>query len=153
VTCKGKFFERLAWLVGTSLGLGKIPWAPGTWGSGVGILLAWATGGWPLEARLALLIGLTLFGVWSAGEIARRYREKDPSWVIIDEVAGAYLAALAARTGSGILAAFLLFRLLDILKPWPVKVFERLPGGWGIMADDLAAGALSYLALWALGQI
>ncbi|QJA05984.1 phosphatidylglycerophosphatase A [Thermosulfurimonas marina] len=140
-----KITERLAWLAATCFGLGKIPWAPGTWGSGVGIFLAWATAGWPLGGKGALLAGLTLIGVWASGRVARRLTEEDPSCVILDEVAGAYLAALAFHSGLELLGAFLLFRLLDIFKPWPLKLFERLPGGWGIMADDLAAGALALL--------
>lgn len=141
--------ERLAWLEATCFGLGRIPWAPGTWGSGVGLLLYGATVGWPLEGKVCFLLFLTLSGVWASQVVATRLERKDPSLVIIDEVAGAYLALLGHRADPGLLVAgFILFRLFDIGKPWPVRRLERLSGGWGIMADDLAAGIITNLLLF-----
>ena len=134
--------ERLAWPAATCFGLGKIPWAPGTWGSGVGILLAWATAEFSFGLKIVFLFVLILLGVWSSEKVARRLEEKDPSCVIIDEMAGAYLAALSAHTLFGFLSVFFLFRVFDILKPWPVRAAEKLSGGFGIMADDLVAGGI-----------
>ncbi|WP_255592231.1 phosphatidylglycerophosphatase A [Thermosulfurimonas sp. F29] len=124
-------------------GLGKIPWAPGTWGSAAGIFLYWITSGWPLWGRGLFLVVLTLMGVWASGRTEDILRSKDPSCVIIDEVAGAYLAVLGHAADPLHLAmGFLLFRILDIGKPWPVNQGEKWPGGRGIMADDLLAGGI-----------
>ncbi len=143
-----KIIDRLAFLLATCFGLGKIPWAPGTWGSGVGIFLYWATAGWPLSWKFGFLVALSLLGSLSSQRVALSLGVKDPSCVIIDEVAGAYLALLGHPADPLHLAmGFLLFRVFDIWKPPPVSLAERLPGGLGIMADDLAAGGVVNLIL------
>ena len=146
-----KLTNFLAYLLATGFGLGKIPWAPGTWGSGVGVFLYWASAGWSLEAKIVFLLVISALGAFASGRVSRSLGQKDPSCVIIDEVAGVYLALLGHPADPLHLAsAFLLFRVLDIWKPPPVSLGERLPGGAGIMADDLLAGGLVNLILVAI---
>ena len=139
---------RLAVLVATAGGAGYVPVAPGTAGSAVGLAIYFLTRGWPSTWQLGLLAAICGVGFWASGVAARHFHREDPGEVVIDEVAG-QLATLCL-TGAGIWAAvfgFLAFRILDIVKPWPSGRFERLPGGLGIMADDLMAGAYGNLLL------
>lgn len=141
--------DRLAFLLATCFGLGRIPWAPGTWGSGVGIFLYWATAGWPLWGKIVFLSEILVLGALASDRVSRSLGVEDPSCVIIDEVAGAYLALLGHPADPlHLVAGFLLFRVFDIFKPPPVSLAERLPGGLGIMADDLAAGGMAGIGLW-----
>jgi phosphatidylglycerophosphatase A len=137
-----------AGILATGCGLGRIPVAPGTAGSLGALAVAWLLLErlhWqPLHLLLltAVLLGP---GIWAAGYCARTAGAKDPGRVVIDEVLGQWLtvAALPAHSAFWWIAAFALFRLFDIWKPPPVRQAERLPGGIGIVADDLVA------ALWA----
>jgi phosphatidylglycerophosphatase A len=90
--------------------------------------------------------------VWAAEETRRSIGREDPQIVVIDEVLGQWLtmAALPGWTVPGMLAALILFRAFDIIKPWPVRRFEDLPGGWGIVADDLMAGLYGATAILVL---
>jgi phosphatidylglycerophosphatase A len=146
---------RRAWLWwAQGLGLGLLPVAPGTWGSLLALPLWLALGGArmaPGTRAIALLaLGLT---AWRACEEGERAWGHDPSRVVADEVAGQFLALTlgpAALLGAwpGWLAAFLLFRLFDIWKPGWVDRAQRLPGGLGVLADDLLAGLLAAGCLW-----
>lgn len=133
----------------TVAGLGRFPIAPGTAGSAAGLLLAWSL--WSLAGPLAVAGGalaVTVVGIWAADATARHYGEGDPSRVVIDEVAGQMVGLLWLPPSLPVLAAgFLLFRLFDIMKPFPVRRLEKLPGGLGIVADDLAAGLYTVLLL------
>ena len=139
---------KWAWAVATFFGVGYLKPGPGTWGSVAAVLLwAAAAGGFHLSRHgllLALAIGIALsllFGVPAATIVERECGRHDPGFVVIDEVAGQWIALLLSpadwRHG---LIALALFRLFDIVKPFPVRGFERLPGGWGIVFDDVAAG-------------
>lgn len=144
-------WQRLSIVLASVSGLGYCPIAPGTVGAGVGLFLYWLL---PMEAmvQLTVLAGVLIVGVWSASMAAAVSGEDDPSHVVIDEVAGQLVACLfLPKTLPHLIAAFFLFRVFDIGKWFPMKQLERLPGGWGIMADDLAAGALARLCLlpWA----
>lgn len=140
--------QQAAMLVATLGGLGRFPVAPGTVGSLAGLSLLWALPQDPCVQSMALL-AVVCIGLWSAGVVAARERDADPSKVIIDEVAGMLVAGfLLPKQAGPLLAAFLLFRVFDIGKWFPMKQLERLPGGWGIMADDVAAGLCSRLVLW-----
>ena len=135
-------------------GVGYLPLAPGTWGSlvGVGIYLVllaflrfspWAVF---IAVELVLITLITLLGFWAASRTEKLLGHKDPRKVVIDEVAGQLIALLPIVPGfdSGwvsIIAAFLLFRLFDIIKPYPARRLEKLESGLGIMCDDLVAGA------------
>jgi phosphatidylglycerophosphatase A len=194
---------HFALFVATAGGLGYFPRAPGTLGSLAGLLLAllpsWiffglaaatvaATHGASIfltassayfDPFLAAQIVLTLFiaalGVWASDRVSHRFREKDPQYVVIDEVSGQHLTLLlgcgipvwwrvaesywnttplglvtlrAALNWKYLLLGFILFRVFDIWKPFPARQAESLPGGWGIMADDWIAGIYAAIGLW-----
>ena len=140
---------RLIQLAGSGLGLGHLPLAPGTWGSLGGLLLWWLT--LPLGSTVQALLLILLVGpaTWICGECERNARRTDPSHIVLDEVLGMYLAVLFLSPSLvWIFAAFVLFRLFDILKPWPVSLMEkRFGGGAAILLDDLLAGTLSAFIL------
>jgi phosphatidylglycerophosphatase A len=140
--------DACAKLVATGLGSGYSPFAPGTAGSIVGLLLFLPLAGVTWPAQLAAIAAVTLVGALAAGRVARGMGRKDPGLVVVDEVAGQWITFLALPFTPVIaLAGFLLFRVMDIVKPWPARDLERLPGGWGIMADDVAAGIYAHLLL------
>ena len=129
-----------AHLVATLGGVGLIRLAPGTWGSAL-VLPAVLLGP---GACLLLAVLVALAGFWAAPRVLAETGE-DPSWFVADEGAG-MLLALAALPGTalpGVLIAFLLFRLLDISKPWPISWADAQPGGFGVMLDDLLAGGIA----------
>ena len=109
--------------------------------------MAWWLSPYP-ELQIIGCLAVTALGFWSAGPAARAMGVKDPPSVVIDEVAGMMISlALLPATLKTYLAGFLLFRLLDIFKPGPIRSLERLPGSTGIMSDDLLAGVLTNLLL------
>jgi phosphatidylglycerophosphatase A len=134
-------------------GTGLAPVAPGTFGSLPGVLIAWLSLPLPLEWRILLGCGLILAGIWLCGESARRMGVHDHPGIVWDEITGMYLVLLTAPPTIVLWAlGFLLFRLFDIAKPWPIRDLDhRLRGGSGIMLDDLAA-ALFAAVLLALGR-
>jgi phosphatidylglycerophosphatase A len=138
-------------LIATFFGIGRLRPGPGTWGSLATVLL-WAALAHALRPslRLPVAIGLVLLvvviGIPAATQVARGSGKKDPQFVVIDEVAGQLIALLAVPVAwTTFLAAFILFRAFDIVKPPPVRQLEALPQGTGIVLDDVAAG------LYALG--
>ncbi len=139
--------------IATFFGLGRSPVAPGTAGS-LGALGAAAIlvhhHGWGRVEFALLVAALLLPSVWASQVAAECSGKKDPSHVVVDEALGQWmtLAGATTYTWKSFLAAFLLFRLLDIWKPPPVRQAERLPGGWGIMADDVVAGLVGALVLF-----
>lgn len=142
-----------AWTVATFFGAGLGKPGPGTWGSVAAVLL-WAAYAWllhpsALALNIALLIGIALtllFGIPAATIVARESGREDPGFVVIDEVAGQWIALLGSHANwRHALLALILFRLFDITKPYPVRRLEDLPEGWGIVLDDVLAG------LYALG--
>lgn len=140
------------WVV-TWFGTGLLPGAPGTWGSLAALPFAWGlsvAGGPPLLALATVVVFLVGWGCSSL--YARRTGLSDPGHVVIDEVAGQWLALIAvAPDAISYAAGFLLFRLFDIVKPWPANWADRsLKGGFGIMLDDIVAGAYAGAALQAL---
>jgi phosphatidylglycerophosphatase A len=154
-------------------GVGYLPVAPGTWGSllAVGLFLiarrcvsareSWVVSAcgpyaFPAIGLLAILL-VTFIGIWAASRTERVLRIKDPGKVVIDEVAGQWIALLPltfagiGRLPLWVFIAFLLFRVFDIVKPYPARKMESLKGGLGIMADDLVAGA--YAAVLVAGAV
>ena len=130
--------RRVGVLVATVGGAGYFPVAPGTVGSAVGVGMYLLL---PPAWLLPVTGFVTLLGIWASGEAARHFGREDPGPVVVDEVAGQLLTLVFTGVGvRGAILGFLLFRILDIVKPWPANRFERLPGGVGIMADDLMAG-------------
>jgi phosphatidylglycerophosphatase A len=137
-----------AWTIATFFGAGLGKPGPGTWGS-VGAVLLWAAYAWGVHPSATALLwavcaGIVLSvvtGIPAATLVARESGREDPGFVVIDEVAGQWIALLgAAFTWKQALAGLLLFRIFDITKPFPIRRLERLPEGWGIVIDDLGAG-------------
>lgn len=146
--------DRLALALATGLGTGYAPVAPGTWGSLPGLALAWLLHRWsPSWGVASGAVVAALVGVWAAGRAARHFQTDDPRPVVVDEIAGQLvtLAFLPCRAPT-LVAGFLLFRILDVWKPWPAGRLESLPGGSGIMADDLMAGVYGNLFLQAIAH-
>lgn len=140
----------LEWLA-TGFGLGRVPRAPGTAGSLLGVGLWWLLKDWGLLPGVGALLLCVLGSVWVAGVTAKRLGESDPSCVVIDEVVGMPVALLwVAPVLWEVVAAFVAFRVFDIWKPFPIRQSQRLPGGWGIVADDVLAGVYAGVVTRAL---
>jgi len=136
--------NRAAEFLATLGGIGRAPFAPGTVASLVALPFAWIIQRYGGEWLLILLtLSVTAIGIVACGHVANLTNDPDPSACVIDELAGQWLTcAFAPPSILGYALAFLLFRLFDIAKPWPISSFERLAGGLGIMADDLAAAVM-----------
>jgi phosphatidylglycerophosphatase A len=135
----------IATLLSTFFGVGYARVAPGTIASLVALPLAWLIS-WQLGGTALCLASLTVYvvGVWSCGVYAASSGRHDPAECVIDEVAGQWFAcAVAPLSLVAFAIAFVLFRFFDISKLWPVSLGERLPGGLGIMTDDMIAGVLA----------
>jgi phosphatidylglycerophosphatase A len=169
---------RFALFLASAAGLGYLPKAPGTWGAITGAAIyvvlgsilrkhdvsviniltlsrgvSFWTMGWLIPRRLEFLAGLMVaaVGVWASGRVSERLGEKDPQYVVIDEVSGqqlTYLLTFVAGNWKSLLLGFILFRVFDIWKPFPVRQAESLPGGWGIMADDWLAAVYAAAVTW-----
>ena len=139
---------RAGLAIATALGAGYAPLAPGTFGSAVGLLLWLALPDIHWAQVLAIVV-TSVVGAWSGSVAEEHFDRRDPGQVVVDEVAGMMvtLAFNPLPSFAWAAAAFVLFRAADIVKPFPVNRLERLPGGIGIMADDLAAGVYANLAL------
>lgn len=146
----GISFWHPATLLATVGGVGLARVASGTWGSAVAAVLAYGimiwVGPWGL-ALAALLVFLA--GIWASNHVGRS-GEKDSSTIVVDEVAGQWLALTTAGLNPWLfLIGFALFRAVDVSKPWPISWMDReIPGGLGVMIDDIAAGAVVALVLW-----
>ncbi|MGR3623103.1 phosphatidylglycerophosphatase A family protein [Pseudophaeobacter sp.] len=154
---------RLAELTGTFFGAGYLKPAPGTWGSLAALPVAYVLhqlGGFPVLA--VATVAVTVLGYWATAEMTRGKADHDPSEIVIDEVAGQWLALWAisypawshgiaiSALWPGWISAFVLFRLFDILKPGPVGWADRKAGPMGVMLDDVIAGVLAALGTMAL---
>lgn len=158
----GRMKSKLIVWVAQGFGIGRIPFAPGTWGSVLGIVWALLLL-WP-RSLSSFFVGTVIaagFAVWCCGRAERILGQHDPGSVVLDEIVAlpltlggavlwAWIQTGTVPSASALLHAwpvwgvgFGLFRLFDIWKPWPVGALQRLPGGWGVVADDLAAGVLS----------
>jgi phosphatidylglycerophosphatase A len=140
---------KLGLLLATCGYVGHVPLAPGTAGTLVGVAVFYglrAFGG-PVAEPTAIVI-LFAVGVWASGVAERHWQRTDPGPVVIDEVVGTLLTLLwLPLTGLGVFVGFLVFRVLDVVKPWPADRFESLHGGLGVMADDAMAGVYGHLLL------
>ena len=130
--------RRFGLLVATCGYIGYVPIAPGTFGSALGLAVFYAVrsaGSVPIE--LAAIALIFVIGIWSGTEAEHHFGGIDPGPVVIDEVLGMLITlALLPVNPTGALVGFLVFRVLDVVKPWPSANFEKLPGGLGVMADD-----------------
>ena len=163
---------RIAWWLATGFGSGYLRPAPGTWGTLAG-LAAWlllvsgvraVSGVWTPGILLAAPLILALVAVWAADRVVRETGQKDPSFIVVDEWAGIWFALTpllftitlqpqpVALWAARLVAPFALFRLFDIWKPGVVDRAQRLPGGWGVVLDDVLAGLLAGLIAWPLDR-
>ena len=147
---------RWAWALSTLFGVGFLRPGPGTWGSAAALLL-WLAAAHelhPSRAHLALGTALaallvTLIGIPASNIVVREAGIEDPGFVVLDEVAGQWIALIGATMQPwSWLLAFLLFRVFDIVKPSPARQFDRMHSGFGIMMDDVAAGIYALAILW-----
>jgi phosphatidylglycerophosphatase A len=142
--------RRLALAIATVFGVGYAPIAPGTFGSAAGLLLWW----WlprstPVQSAAILVIFVA--GSWGGSVAERHFGRTDPGQVVADEVMGMLITLFLNPVGwLGALAGFLLFRVFDVIKPYPANRLEQLHGGIGVMADDAMAAVYANLALRAL---
>jgi phosphatidylglycerophosphatase A len=163
-------YPHFALFLATAGGLGYFPKGPGTVGSLVGVAIfglfdyfwpleilpnsnhmLWARALWVGTWMLPLTLVIAAAGVWASSQVEKCFGEKDPQYVVIDEVSGqhlTYVLALALGSWKYLLLGFILFRVFDIWKPFPARQAESLPGGWGIMADDWIAGIYAAIGLW-----
>ena len=140
---------RLAAFLATCGFVGRLPFAPGTFGAVVGLGAWYLTAGLAAPVGIAAFLAATVLGTWAARRYAASVGVEDPQEVVVDEFSGMWLALLGvAPSLPAALLAFAAFRVLDIAKPPPIRQLERLPGGFGIMADDLAAGAVARLLVF-----
>lgn len=142
-----------ATLTATFFGIGHLHPGPGTWGSACTVLIWFAIAyALPTNLRLPVVIALavlvTLIGIPAATQVSRASGRKDPQFVVIDEVAGQFIALFAVPLAwKTFLAGFILFRVFDIIKPPPVRQLERLPEGTGIVLDDVMAGIYALVVM------
>jgi phosphatidylglycerophosphatase A len=151
---KTRWAHALAKTIATFFGIGYLKPGPGTYGSIAALLLWYAAAHAAPPGRAALAVAtaiaallVTAIGIPASTITARESARKDPSFVVIDEVAGQLFALILTRPDwKHALIALILFRLFDIFKPWPIRRLEALPAGTGIMLDDVAAGLAALLA-------
>jgi phosphatidylglycerophosphatase A len=148
--------SRFSWLIATFFYIGYMKPGPGTYASAATVVLWWAAAhlipaNWLSLAALGVAVLITLLGIPPSTVVARESGREDPGFVVIDEVAGQMTALIGApATWNYLIAGLILFRVFDILKPFPLRRLENLPEGTGIMMDDVGAGlyALLLLQLW-----
>lgn len=148
--------SRGAWLMATFFGVGYMHPGPGTYASAVTVFVWWAAAhviapGLLVPVAIVAAVVITIAGIPPATIVERESGREDPGFVVIDEVAGQMIALIASPLSwNYLLASFILFRSFDIVKPFPLRRLENLPGGTGIMMDDVGAGlySLALLQLW-----
>jgi phosphatidylglycerophosphatase A len=133
----------------TGAHVGRIPFASGTFGSLVGLPIVYLLSRTDWAVALILTTILVLFSVWIADLAERQLNAKDPGCIVIDEIAGMCVTMFAIPlTLTTCLAGFFFFRIFDVIKPPPARLMEsRLPGGWGVVMDDVVAGIMANLVL------
>lgn len=144
-------FKNLTHILAFGLGSGLAKVAPGTWGSLVGVLLALPLLGAPVWLLLVVLIGGFFLGVYLCGKTAQDLGVHDHGGIVWDEFVGQWLVLffMPEKSWPYIILAFLLFRVFDVIKPWPIKWLDKkVHGGFGIMIDDVLAGIFALLCLF-----
>ena len=138
---------KIAKVIATFFGIGYCPIASGTAGSLAAVVLCYFLD-LSSAVNVSIFFAVLLIGIWASGVVEKESGETDPSCVVIDEVAGMMIACfLLPKTILFYAAAFFLFRFFDITKIYPIKSFEKLPGGWGVMMDDVVAGLMTNFVL------
>ena len=144
--------RRLGVFIATCAHVGYAPVAPGTFGSVVGLVIYYFVRRQASTAvELGVIAVIAVIGLWSATEAEHHFGGIDPGPVVIDEVIGMLITlALHPVNVLGAITGFFIFRVLDIIKPWPARQLEVLPGGFGVVLDDVMAGMYGNLLLWGL---
>ena len=143
--------EKLITFLATGFGSGLSPVAPGTVGTLVGVLICLLCLPMPPILRLLFVLTLLALSFYVAGQAEKIYQKKDDQRIVIDEIIGIQITMLpVAINVLNLFAAFVLFRIFDILKPFPVRNLQELPGGWGVVADDVGAGIYAGAIMWLL---
>jgi len=146
------FLRRLGVFIATCAHVGYAPVAPGTFGSAVGLVVYYFVRRQTSTAvELRAIVLILVVGLWSATEAEHHFGGIDPGPVVIDEVIGMLITlALHPVNVVGAIIGFFIFRVLDVVKPWPARRLELLPGGFGVVLDDVMAGVYGNLLLWGL---
>ena len=144
---------RAALLIATAFGAGYSPIAPGTAGSAVALLILWLVP-FSTAGLIVFFLAVTVLGTWAAHVAEAAVGTKDPGAIVIDEVAGMTLSVLTLPlTVPVLLAGFVLFRVFDVVKPFPAGRLQSLTGGVGVMIDDLVAGLYALIVLIMLRRL
>ncbi|NNK85711.1 MAG: phosphatidylglycerophosphatase A [Desulfobacterales bacterium] len=143
------FKEKVVLFIATGCFIGKIPFAPGTFGSLAGILLSFILSKTGELVAIFCLVVFIIFSIWIANDAEKILNKKDPGSIVIDEIAGMAVTLIGLPFNVFYVATgFIVFRVLDISKPFPIRYIEkRLPGGAGIVLDDVAAGIIANVIL------
>ena len=143
------FRDRAVMFCATGGGIGYAPIAPGTFGSFAGLLICFGLSRFSVWTALGLTVALILFAIWIAHEAEKALKQKDPGRIIIDEIAGMAVTLIGIPfTITNAAMAFILFRVYDIAKPFPIRLVDRkVPGGLGVVLDDVVAGVFGNLSL------
>jgi len=143
--------EKLITFLATGFGSGLSPVAPGTVGTLAGVVVCLLCLPMPWIMRLIIVLALLALSIYVAEQAEKFYQKKDDQRIVIDEIIGLQITMLPVAINIlNLCVAFVLFRIFDIWKPFPVKNLQGLPGGWGVVIDDVAAGIYAAAALWLL---
>lgn len=150
------YLVNAAKTISTCFGIGYLPKAPGTWGSLIALPVAYLTSFWGNTGILAsLIILIFIIGIWASNITSRHMDVADPSQIVIDEFVGQWVTLLVVPPNLILyFLGFILFRLFDIFKPWPVSwIDQNIKGGLGIMLDDLFAAIYAAFVLWLINTL
>jgi len=144
--------RRIGVFIATCAYVGYAPVAPGTFGSAIGLAVFYVVRHQrSTTVEVAVIVALAAVGLWSATEAEHHFGGIDPGPVVIDEVIGMLITlAFIPVNLAGAVVAFLIFRFLDVVKPWPARRLEQLPGGFGVVLDDMMAGVYGNIVMWGL---
>jgi len=146
--------EKLITFLATGFGSGLAPFAPGTAGTLVGVLICLLCMPMPPILRLLFVLTLLALSFYVAGQAEKIYQNKDDQRIVIDEIIGIQITMLPmAITILHLCIGFVLFRVFDIIKPFPINNLQRLPGGWGVVADDVGAGIYAGVIMFVLNYV
>ena len=150
-----KLREDAVMFLATGCYAGNIPFAPGTFGSLIGLPLCFALAGMSVAPAMLVTLLFIFFAVWIADAAEKILEQSDPGCIVIDEIAGMLVALVGLPFNPiTVVIGFIIFRILDILKPFPIRDLDkRIPGGLGVVADDVAAGIITNLLLRIIIQI
>jgi phosphatidylglycerophosphatase A len=150
-----KLREDAILFLATGFCAGNIPFAPGTFGSLIGLPLCFALAGMSAAGAMLWTLLFIIFAVWIADAAEKILEQNDPGCIVIDEIAGMLVALVGLPFNPiTVVIGFIVFRILDILKPFPIRDLDkRIPGGLGVVADDVAAGIITNLLLRIISQI